>query len=101
MTDDEQGHRSAIVWSVPKADVAGWMSLSDEEFPGGASGDGRVPRQDFDLAAPRSTYPLGFRQAGARMIDHRLALVGDAAHADPSDCGPGLEPRLPERGCLG
>ena len=32
MTDDEQGHRSAIVWSVRQDDAAGWLSLSDADF---------------------------------------------------------------------
>src|SRR5207244_3034672 len=33
MNDDPNaGHRSAIVWSVPKEDAAGWLSLSDADF---------------------------------------------------------------------
>src|SRR5437868_2816840 len=32
MNDDEAGHRSAIVWSVPQADAAGWLSLGDDDF---------------------------------------------------------------------
>ena len=32
MTDDEQGHRSAIVWSVRNDDAEGLMSLSEKEF---------------------------------------------------------------------
>jgi 2-octaprenyl-6-methoxyphenol hydroxylase len=89
MTDDEQGHRSAIVWSVPKADVAGWMSLSDEEFAAEAQAAMGGFLGKISLAAPRSTYPLGFHH-GARMIDHRLALVGDAAHAIHPIAGQGL-----------
>ena len=89
MNDDEQGHRSAIVWSVPKGDAAGWMSLSDEQFAGEAQAAmggflGRIA-----MAAPRSTVPLGFHHA-ARMTDHRLALVGDAAHAIHPIAGQGL-----------
>ena len=89
MTDDEQGHRSAIVWSVPNADAPGWLSLSDEQFASEAQAAmggflGRIA-----LAAPRSTYPLGFHH-GARMTDQRLALVGDAAHAIHPIAGQGL-----------
>ena len=43
----------------------------------------------ISLAAPRSTYPLGFHH-GARMTDRRLALVGDAAHAIHPIAGQGL-----------
>src|SRR3990170_7392364 len=32
MTDDDRGHRSAIVWSVPQDDAPGWLSLSDADF---------------------------------------------------------------------
>jgi 2-octaprenyl-6-methoxyphenol hydroxylase len=89
MTGDDQGHRSAIVWSVPKDDAAGWMSLSDEQFAGEAQAAmggflGRIA-----MAAPRSTFPLGFHHA-ARITDDRLALVGDAAHAIHPIAGQGL-----------
>jgi 2-octaprenyl-6-methoxyphenol hydroxylase len=89
MTDDADGHRSAIVWSVPAADAAGWMKLSDEDFAaeGQATMGGFLGR--IALAAPRSTYPLGFHHA-ARITDRRLALVGDAAHAIHPIAGQGL-----------
>lgn len=89
MTDDEHGHRSAIVWSVPREDAAGWMSLSDEQFAGEAQSvmGGFLGR--IAMAAPRSTYPLGFHHA-ARITDRRLALVGDAAHAIHPIAGQGL-----------
>ncbi|HET6535775.1 MAG TPA: FAD-dependent monooxygenase, partial [Sphingomicrobium sp.] len=32
MNDDSRGHRSALVWSVPNEDAAGWLSLDDAEF---------------------------------------------------------------------
>jgi 2-octaprenyl-6-methoxyphenol hydroxylase len=89
MTDDAAGHRSAIVWSVGKADVAGFLALSDEQFAAEAEAAmggflGRV-----ELLAPRSTYPLGFHHA-ARITDRRLALVGDSAHAIHPIAGQGL-----------
>ena len=89
MTDDDQGHRSAIVWSVPKDDAAGWLSLSEEDFAAEAEAamGGFLGR--ISLAAPRSTYPLGFHHA-AQITAERLALVGDAAHAIHPIAGQGL-----------
>ena len=89
MTDDDTGHRSAIVWSVRKDDAAGLLSLSDEDF----AAEARAAMGGFlgtiALAAPRSTYPLGFHHA-AQITAHRLALVGDSAHAIHPIAGQGL-----------
>jgi 2-octaprenyl-6-methoxyphenol hydroxylase len=89
MTDDEQGHRSAIVWSVPRDDAPGLVSLRDEQF----AAEARAAMGGFlghiDLAAPRSTYPLGFHHA-SRITAERLALAGDAAHAIHPIAGQGL-----------
>src|SRR5436190_3838210 len=89
MTDDEGGHRSAIVWSVGADDAAGFLSLSDADF----AAETQAAMGDFlgniDLLAPRSTYPLGFHHA-ARIVDHRLALVGDAAHGIHPIAGQGV-----------
>ena len=89
MTDDETGHRSAIVWSVRRDDAPGFLSLSDQDFAAEAEAAmggflGRIA-----LAAPRSTYPLGFHHS-ARITDRRLALVGDAAHGIHPIAGQGL-----------
>jgi 2-octaprenyl-6-methoxyphenol hydroxylase len=89
MTDDPNGHRSAIVWSVPKEDAGGWMSLNDEQFAAEAQATMGGFLGKIELAAPRSTYPLGFHHS-ARMTDERLALVGDSAHAVHPIAGQGL-----------
>ena len=89
MTDDEKGHRSAIVWSVPKADAAGWLSLTDDQFAREAQAAMGGFLGKIELAAPRSTYPLGFHHA-AQITAERLALVGDAAHAIHPIAGQGL-----------
>jgi 2-octaprenyl-6-methoxyphenol hydroxylase len=90
MGDGDGGrHRSALVWTVPSGDAAGWMSLSDSDF----AAEARVAMGGFlgeiALAAPRSSYPLGFHHAH-RITDHRLALVGDAAHAIHPIAGQGV-----------
>jgi len=89
MSDDGEGHRSAIVWSVPSEDAPGWLSLTDDQF----AAEARIAMGGFlgevAMAAPRSTYPLGFHHA-ARITGRRLALVGDAAHAIHPIAGQGL-----------
>jgi 2-octaprenyl-6-methoxyphenol hydroxylase len=89
MNDVAAGHRSAIVWSVPRADAAGWLSLGDEDF----AAEARAAMGGFlgkvAMLAPRSTFPLGFLHA-AQMTAERLALVGDAALAIHPIAGQGL-----------
>jgi 2-octaprenyl-6-methoxyphenol hydroxylase len=89
MTDDGQGHRSAIVWSVPRDDAPGWLSLSDEQFAAEAEAAMGGFLGKIALAVPRSTYPLGFHHA-AQITADRLALVGDAAHGIHPIAGQGL-----------
>ncbi|MFL6762900.1 MAG: FAD-dependent monooxygenase [Sphingomicrobium sp.] len=89
MNDDAGGHRSAIVWSVPEDDAAGWLSLSDADFAAEAQAamGGFLGR--IEMLAPRSSFPLGFHHA-AQIAAKRLALVGDAAHAIHPIAGQGL-----------
>jgi 2-octaprenyl-6-methoxyphenol hydroxylase len=99
MNDAEGRHRSAIVWSVPEEDAAGWLSLSDPDFAAEAQAAmggflGRV-----EILAPRSTFPLGFHHA-AQITANRLALVGDAAHAIHPIAGQGLNLGFRDVGAL-
>jgi len=93
MTDDTKengaGHRSAIVWSVAADDAPGFLSLSDADFAAEAEAAMGGFLGKVALLAPRSTYPLGFHHA-ARIVDHRLALVGDAAHGIHPIAGQGV-----------
>jgi 2-octaprenyl-6-methoxyphenol hydroxylase len=89
MNDDAGGHRSAIVWSVPEVDAAGWLSLSDADFAAEAQAAMGGFLGEIAMLAPRSSYPLGFHHA-AQMTAQRLALVGDAAHAIHPIAGQGL-----------
>jgi 2-octaprenyl-6-methoxyphenol hydroxylase len=90
MLDSEDGrHRSAIVWSVDEADATGYMKLSPrgygaevEKAMGGILGA-------VELAAPLSTYKLGFHHAGA-ITAERLMLIGDSAHGIHPIAGQGL-----------
>jgi len=89
MTDDTKRHRSAIVWSLKKDDAAGLLSLSDEDFAAEAKAAMGGFLGKLALAAPRSTYPLGFHHA-AQITAQRLALIGDSAHAIHPIAGQGL-----------
>ena len=89
MNDDEAGHRSAIVWSVPNDDAVGWLSLSDADFAAEAEAAMGGFLGSIEMLAPRSSFPLGFHHA-AQITAQRLALVGDAAHAIHPIAGQGL-----------
>ena len=89
MNDDSAGHRSAIVWSVPNEDAAGWLSLSDDDFAAEAEAAMGGFLGKVEMLAPRSSFPLGFHHA-AKITAERFALVGDAAHAIHPIAGQGL-----------
>ena len=90
MLDSDDGrHRSAIVWSVDEADAPGYMKLSPrgyaaelEKAMGGILGA-------VELAAPLSSYKLGFHHA-ASITGERLVLIGDSAHGIHPIAGQGL-----------
>ena len=83
------GHRSALVWTVPEADAPAMLSLSERAFL--AEADKRMGGMlgALKLAAPLSSYPLGFHHT-ARITAERLALVGDAGHGIHPIAGQGL-----------
>jgi len=89
MTDDKGSHRSAIVWSVRSDDAEGLLSLDEVDFAAEAEAAMGGFLGDMSLAAPRSTYPLGFHHA-AQITSQRIALVGDSAHAMHPIAGQGL-----------
>lgn len=90
MLDSDDGrHRSAIVWSVDEADAPGYLKLSPrgyaaelEKAMGGILGT-------IEMAAPLSSYKLGFHHA-ASITGDRLVLIGDSAHGIHPIAGQGL-----------
>lgn len=83
------GNESGLVWSIEEEKAKVLLSLSEAAFAeevqaafGGALGK-------LKLSSQRFTYPLGVCLP-RRLIDTRLALVGDAAHTFHPVAGQGL-----------
>ncbi len=85
----QPGTRSAIVWTVPESHAAAMLKLPPAAWLAEAEKRMGDFLGDIRLAAPMQSYPLGYHRA-ARIIDDRLALVGDAAHAIHPIAGQGV-----------
>ncbi|ODP36089.1 FAD-dependent monooxygenase [Sphingomonas turrisvirgatae] len=89
LVDDDQGHRSAIVWSVKRREEAGMMKLSERAFLAEAEKKMGGFLGKLGPLGPRFSHPLGFHHA-ATITAQRLALVGDAAHGIHPIAGQGV-----------
>ena len=89
LLDDDEGHRSAIVWTVDADAGPAMLKIGDRGFLAEAETRMGGLLGPLSGASPRATYPLGFHHA-ARITAQRLALVGDAAHGIHPIAGQGL-----------
>ena len=92
-------HRSALVWTVAEKDAKGVIGLSDRGFLAEVSKRMQGMFGAIELSAPRMSYPLNFHHA-ARVVDDRLAVIGDAAHGMHPIAGQGLNLGLRDVGAL-
>ena len=100
LLDDEDGrHRSALVWTVAEDNAVGVLALSDRAFQAEVAKSMHGVFGEIALNGPRSSWPLGFHHT-AKIVDNRLALVGDAAHGIHPIAGQGFNLGLRDVGAL-
>jgi 2-octaprenyl-6-methoxyphenol hydroxylase len=82
-------HRSSIVWTEKREIAASMMALGDTAFAEEIQRRFGESLGAIAAGGRRWCYPLGMLNA-SRYTDHRLALVGDSAHAIHPIAGQGL-----------
>ena len=90
MVDDETGrHQSGIVWCENPKVAKNMLVLDDRAFLEELTRRVGSYLGNLSLKGPRWSFPLALNHA-RRYFDHRMALVGDAAHAMHPVAGQGL-----------
>ena len=74
------GNRISMVWSAPDALADELMELDDGAFCERVADAGARHLGAFELITPRAAFPLRLMRVST-VVQARLALIGDAAHA--------------------
>lgn len=83
------GNESGLVWSIERDKAEVLLNLSEEEFGEEVQAVFGSSLGTLTLSSQRKSYPLSV-SLPKRLIDNRLALVGDAAHIFHPVAGQGL-----------
>jgi len=73
------GARISIVWSTPAAHAQELLALPPAELCARVAAGGEHALGELQLLTAPAAFPLRLMRA-PRVVDHRLALIGDAAH---------------------